>query len=636
MKPPGNKRDILICLVLILFVIIIYWQAKDFKFVYYDDGTYVAERAHVMAGLTWDGFKWAMTATEAGFWHPLTWLSLMIDRELFGNNPGGYHWTNVILHILNTLLLFLFLKRAAKAPIRSAIVALFFAIHPLHVESVAWLSQRKDLLCTFFGFASLLAYVNYSECPNRRRYAGVMIYFILGLMSKPMIVTFPFVMLLMDYWPLQRMMMKGAAGNGIVTNAQELCIVRRPFGALLLEKLPLVVLSVIASVLVIFTEHKVQALTDLKVLSITARFANALVSYVKYIAMMFWPANLTFYYPHPVTTPLAQVTGALLLLAVITAIIMLIWRRKRYLFTGWFWYVGTLVPVIGLIQVGPHAMADRYTYVPLIGLFIIIVWGASDLAARWQSGRLLLWVLLIVTAGSLSVVSWWQVSYWRNSVTLFEHALKIIPENYIALNNLGQFYITNGAYDKGLAYMNSAIQVKPKFGPLYYNVGLAMYGRRDYGKAIQYFTKAEQMTFVDDENRRMLGDCYRLTGEWRQAVDIYEKALEINIQNVSARYGMALALMEMERKDEADKELRKTLLADPHHLSARKILMLLALKRGDMTTVVTEGQKAVANGSADAEVHKMMKYAVGEKTGMDKDALPVHPSKDNGSENKQK
>jgi Flp pilus assembly protein TadD len=633
LKSPSNKRDILICLALILFVIIIYWQAQDFKFVYYDDGSYVAERTHVMAGLTWDGFKWAMAATEAGFWHPLTWLSLMIDRELFGNNPGGYHWTNVILHIINTLLLFFFLKRATKAPRRSAFVALLFAVHPLHVESVAWVSQRKDLLCTLFGFASLLAYVNYSKYPNWRRYTVVIIFFILGLMSKPMIVTFPFVMLLMDYWPLQRLMVSGDARNVNVMSPPEVRAGRRPFVVLLLEKAPLVVLSVLASVLVVMTEHKVHALTDLKILSIMNRFANAIVSYVKYIAMMFWPANLTFFYPHPVSIPVVQVIGALLLLSAITIIIILMCRRKPYLFTGWFWYAGTLVPVIGLIQVGPHALADRYTYVPLVGLFIILVWGVSDLAVRWRFGRHLLCVVGTVTIVSLSFCSWLQASYWRNSITLFEHALQIAPDNYIALNNLGQFYVNNGKYDKGLAYMHKGIQVKPKFGPLYYNVGLAMYDRRDYEKAIEYFAKAERMSFDDDENRRLLGDCYRLTGRLHQAVDTYGKALEINSHNTSARYGMALALMEMGRNDEAIKELRNTLSSAPLHLSARKILMLLALKKGDMSTVVAEGQKALANGSADAELQKMMEYAGGEKSGMDKAVFPVNPSKDTDSEN---
>jgi protein O-mannosyl-transferase len=555
-----------------------------------------------------DGFQWAITATEAGFWHPLTWLSLMIDRELVGNNPGGYHWTNVILHIINTLLLFFFLKRATTAPLRSALVALLFAIHPLHVESVAWVSQRKDLLCTLFGFASLWAYVQYAFSPNWRRYALVLIFFILGLMAKPMIVTFPFVALLMDYWPLQRLKVKEDTGYGNIMPLPSPYAVKR-FWFILLEKVPLIVLSVLASILVVITEHKADALTDLKILSIADRFSNAIVSYVKYIAMMFWPANLTFFYPHPVTIPAVQVIGALLLITTITILVIAVRRRKPYLFTGWFWYLGMLIPVIGIIQVGPHAFADRYTYVPLIGLFIIVVWGGADLAARWQFRRQLLWVMSAVIIIVLTFCAWWQVSYWRNSVTLFEHALKIMPGNYIALSNLGQFYINTGEYDKGLAYIQQAIQIKPKLAPLYYNIGLALHGRGNYHKALEYFAKAEELSFKDDENRRLLGDCYRLTGKWQQAVNIYQKALEINNRNVSARYGLALTLMKMGQGDEAIKELKEALSSDPYHLSARKTLMFLALNKGDMKMVVAEGQKAIANGSDDEEVRKMMDIA---------------------------
>lgn len=605
MKLSGGKKDIFICLALTLFIILIYWQVKEFKFVYYDDASYVVERTQIMAGLTADGFQWALTATEAGFWHPLTWLSLMIDRELFGNNPGGYHWTNVVLHILNTILLFLFLKMATGTTYRSSLVALFFAIHPLHVESVAWVSQRKDLLCTLFGFAALWAYVNYAQSPNWRRYSLVLILFILGLMAKPMIVTIPFVMLLLDYWPMQRIILRAQKGN----DNTPIAYTRRRFRFLLLEKVPFLILSIAASILVVVTEHQADALTNLNILSITNRLANAVVSYVKYIILMFWPANLTFFYPHCVTIPILQVLGALLLLAVLTVIAFAAYRRKPYLFTGWFWYLGMLVPVIGLIQVGPHALADRYTYVPLTGLFIIVVWGAADLVAHWKLKKQLLWAMSAVIVIALSFCAWQQVGYWKNSVTLFEHALKIMPDNYIALGNLGQFYINNGEYEKGMAYMQKAIQVKPSFAPFYYNIGLALHSRGNYAEAGKYFGKAEELFFPGEDNRRLLADCYRLTGNMPQAIAAYKKALEINGSNLPARYGLALALMETGQNIEAMKQLKDILLTDPRHLSARKILMLIALKNGDESTVIIEGKKAVANGSADAEVYKMMEIA---------------------------
>jgi tetratricopeptide (TPR) repeat protein len=509
LKASDRQRDILICLFLALIVVLIYWQVSTFKFVYYDDSAYVTERHHVMAGLTWEGFKWAISATEAGFWHPVTWLSLMLDRELFGYNPGGYHWTNVILHIINTLLLFLFLRKATAAPLRSAFVALLFAVHPLHVESVAWVAQRKDLLCTLFGFAALWAYVKYAFSPGLRRYALVTVFFVLGLMSKPMIVTFPFVMLLLDVWPLRRLDAGRVACGGDDTASAALHADRRPLAFLLLEKAPLVLLSIAASILVVMTEHKVQAFTNLEVLSVADRLANAVVSYTKYMGTMLWPANLSFLYLHPVALPVGQVAGALLLLAAMTAMVLFLFKRKPYLFTGWFWYAGTLVPVIGLIQVGPHALADRYTYVPLIGLFIVLTWGAADLARRCRLSRPLLWTAGAIAVAILSFLTWVQVGYWRNTVTLFEHALKIEPNNYIVLSNLGSFFIAQGEYDKGIGYIQKAINVKPGFGPLYANLGLAMHEKGDYEKAAQYFSKARDLGYHNEDSERLLEESRR-------------------------------------------------------------------------------------------------------------------------------
>lgn len=500
-----NKRDILICLVLALFIILIYSQVKGFKFIYYDDSAYVTERAHVMAGLTWEGVKWAMLATEAGFWHPVTWLSFMLDRELFGNSPGGYHWTNVILHIMNTLLLFFVLKRATATALRSAFVAMLFAVHPLHVESVAWVSQRKDLLCTLFGFASLWAYMKYTAAPCGRRYAVVVIFFVLGLMSKPMIVTFPLVMLLLDVWPLQRFTAPENAGCG-GTAYQTFHAHSRSLRFLILEKAPLVLLSLAASILVVMTEHKARALTGFEVLSMPDRLSNAVVSYVKYIGMMIWPANLSFLYLHPVSLPLVQVIGAMFLLSAITILALLAFRSAPYLLTGWFWYAGTLVPVIGLIQVGPQALADRYTYVPLIGLFVALTWGAADIARRLRYGRQSLWTAGAVAIACYSLLAWAQVGHWRNTVTLFEHALKVAPDNYIVLNNLGLFLMAQGENEKGIAYILKAVEVGPASGPLYASLGLAMYKKGDYEKADQYFSKARDLGHLNEDAERMRAD----------------------------------------------------------------------------------------------------------------------------------
>lgn len=536
-----KKIDLLICIALIIVIALIYWQVQEFKFVYYDDNEYVTEKAHVMAGVTWPGIKWALGATEAGFWHPLTWLSLMLDRELFNNNPGGFHWTNVIFHISNTLLIYFVLRAATAAPLRSAFVALLFAIHPLHVESVAWVSQRKDLLSTFFGFLCLLAYVKYAELPSWRKYLLVLVFFVLSLMSKPMIVTFPVVMLLMDYWPLMRM---GSPGAGVCRELenQSRSAVKLPFKTLLLEKLPFFLLSAASSILVIFTERKVGALTRLENLGVAERFANAIVSYAKYIMMMFWPVDLAFIYPHPVTQPVLQVIGAAVIILAMTILIMLYFHYKPYLLFGWCWYLVVLLPVIGFIQVGPHALADRYTYVSLIGLFVILVWGVTDLSRKWRYRSIILSIVGLVTVVGFSISAWIQVGYWKNSVTLFEHAIKVTKNNYIALNNLGCAYTGNGEIDKGIYYLGEAIKIKPKYATLYNNMGIILFSQGKYEESISNLIKAQKMSFRSDVNFRYLGDAYLATGKDNLALEAYRNSLILNKNNDMAKIGIETIL----------------------------------------------------------------------------------------------
>ena len=601
-----TKRDLVIAITLSLAIIIIYWPVQKFKLVNYDDEAYVTERPQVMAGLTWSGAKWAMSSTDAGFWHPLTWLSLMADRELYKSNAGGFHWTNVILHLFNTLLLFILLRAATEATLRSAVVALLFAIHPLHVESVAWVSQRKDLLCTLFGFASLWAHVRYARSPGWRRYSLVAFFFILGLMSKPMIVTFPFVMLLLDYWPLQRL--AAIRPNSSPTGRR---FGERSFIMLLLEKLPLLVLSFSASILVIFTEKKAGALTNLENLSFMERAANAILSYLKYMAMMFWPTGLTFFYPHPVTIPPLQVLGAITILISLTFFIIRLYRSRPYLPVGWLWYLGTLLPVIGLIQVGPQALADRYTYVPLIGLFIIIVWGAIDLTVLWKHKDLFLGAIGLSAFAGLALLTSWQIGYWRNSITLFERSLQVTQGNYIALNNLGFIYIQKGEVDKGISYIEEGIKANPRFGLLYHNLGLGMYVKGNYEKAIECLTKAQSMSFRGDDTPRYLGDAYRLTGRNSQAMEAYRQALALNGGNLLARYGLALVLDETGRHEEAIKELRNILAIDEANIRVRKQLMKIYLEMKEFRTVLAEGERALAIDPRDPEITKMMGRASG-------------------------
>lgn len=611
-KTSNVKRNILICIALSIVVVALYWQVKDFKFIYYDDSEYVTTKSYVMAGLTWDGFKWAISATESGFWHPVTWLSLMLDRELFGYNPGGFHWTNVILHLINTLLLFFLLKAATNAPLRSAFVALLFAIHPLHIESVACVSQRKDLLCTLFGFAALWAYVRYASLPNWKRYIIMLIFFVLGLMSKPMIITFPFVMLLMDYWPLKRI----SCFHG--SSSEEAYLLHRfsekRFLILLAEKLPLILLSVMASILVIYTEKKVGALTSLEALGIPLRFANAVVSYVKYIWMMLYPSNLAFLYPYPVTIPKVQVIGALLLIMLLTFIVVLACRRKPYLFTGWFWYLGTLFPVSGIVQVGPHALADRYTYVPIIGLFIMFVWLMTDWAEKGSSKRILLGVTGIALVIYLFSFAWFQIGYWRNSITLFQRALDVTSGNYIAMNNLGYVYINSGENDKAILYLKEAIKAKPNYGLMYHNMGVALYCMGSNEKAIEYLIKAQEMLFRSGETYRYLGDAYRKVGKNKKAIVAYKSALSINSGNLNVEYSLAMMMHEMGENDEAIQRLMNILSYNSSDMKVRKALMAILLEMRNFKAVTAEGEKALAVDPDDPEIYHMMGSAY-KKTG---------------------
>lgn len=379
---PGNldmerffniRRDWLIYICLILATLAVYWQVGAHEFVYYDDDIYVSQNRHIQSGLTSQSIAWAFTATHASNWHPLTWLSHMLDYELFGLDSGRHHLTNVFFHIANTLLLFIVLRGMTGESRRSGFVAALFALHPLHVESVAWLSERKDVLSTFFWMLTMWSYAKYAERPSAGRYAPIVAFFILGILSKPMIVTLPFVLVLLDYWPLRRIQLDDAGGSW-----RSLVDFR-----LILEKTPLFALAAASSIVTFIAQRAGGSVKSLVHFPLDVRVANALVSYFAYIGKMFYPFHLAVLYPHPGRPPLWQIAGAGALFISISALAVRGFRRHTNVSVGWFWYVGTLVPVIGFVQVGNQAMADRYTYIPFIGIFVIIAWGVPELAKRW-------------------------------------------------------------------------------------------------------------------------------------------------------------------------------------------------------------------------------------------------------------
>ena len=435
-----RRLEIVICLFLVSVSLLIYFQVTGFEFVTYDDESYITKNPYIKAGFTHESIVWAFTSGYSANWHPLTWFSHMLDMELYGLNPMGHHWTNLQIHIINVVLLFLFLRCMTGAVWRSAFVAALFAVHPIHVESVAWVSERKDVLCAFFWILSMWAYVGYVRRPNKTRYLSLLILFALGLMSKPMIVTLPFTLLLLDFWPLYRF-------QSFIEKRK--INIFQAFSALFREKIPLFILSTVSSFVTFFVQQHGGAVAPMNSFPLESRMANAIVSYINYIWKMIWPLNLAALYPlrewHP-----GQVIIAGLLLLILT--ILAVWARKRwpYFFVGWLWYLGTMVPVIGLVQVGVQRMADRYTYIPFIGLFIVVAWGVGDISAKWSFRKYIRGLFGGVVLFFLVIVAWLQTGTWKNGITLFTHTAQITNNNSIAYCGLGQAFDRHGKYDEAV------------------------------------------------------------------------------------------------------------------------------------------------------------------------------------------
>ena len=472
----GSLLNVAIQIGLIVAIFAVYAQVSHFDFTDYDDPAYVWANAQVKAGVTLDNIKWSLTAVEVGNWAPVTLLSHMLDCQLFGMESGMHHLENVLFHMLSTVLLFAVMRRATGGLGASAFVAFAFALHPLHVESVAWVSERKDVLSAFFFFLALYAYVRYTELPGVRRYLLVAAPFCLGLMSKAMLVTFPFTLLLFDVWPLRR--------------AQ--------FPKTVWEKLPLIAITGGASVITYFAQQSSGAFS---IVPLGLRIQNALISYVVYMGQMFWPARLAVIYSYPDSVPAWQPVGALAILMGISALAIYTWRTRPYIFTGWFWYLGTLVPVIGLVQVGGQARADRYTYLPMVGLLWILGWGAMDVIKQWPRAKPAVAAAAVVSGAACMALTWIQVSYWQNGVTLFQHAVDVTEDNYWARYNLGdaQYVLANTLMNSGhgseaIEHFEDALRARPNYPEAQNNLGILLAktpGRT--AEAIAHFEAALQL-----------------------------------------------------------------------------------------------------------------------------------------------
>lgn len=488
MKPRQLKTAVI--LFLIVATIAVYWQVFNHDFVNYDDDEYVTQNSLVHAGLSREGVVWAFMTFHASNWHPLTWLSHMLDCEIYGLQPGWHHLTNLLFHIGNALLLFILIKRMTGELGHAAFVSALFALHPLHVESVAWIAQRKDVLSTFFWMLTMYNYVRYVERPNLVKYCLVILCFALGLMSKPMLVTLPLVLFLLDFWPLRRFQVqqstflwsgKQRASNTLMTR----------FLSLTWEKVPLFILSAVSSTVTILAQKSGGALLSLHDIPTHVRIGNALVSYLRYIVKMIWPHHLAFFYPHPnMLLPIWQVIGAGLFLLCISFIVIRVSFRYPYLAVGWFWYLGTLVPVVGLIQVGGQAAADRYTYVPLVGLFMLSSWGGAEIMKSWRYRRIALVTSAAILVVAFAICSWWQVRHLSNSAVLFRHALEVTDHNYLAHNNLGVVLVDQKKYDEAIGHYSKALQIQPGYAEAHNNLGVALAYQGKIDEAISHISIA--------------------------------------------------------------------------------------------------------------------------------------------------
>ncbi|MGA2323460.1 MAG: tetratricopeptide repeat protein [Sedimentisphaerales bacterium] len=641
----NNHRRLLICIFLAVVTFAVYLPVRNYEFLHYDDDVYVTNNTEVKSGLSWQGIEWAFTTGRGSNWHPLTWLSLMLDCQLFGVKPGPMHLVNVLFHIVNTILLFLVLARMTKGVWQSAFIAGLFALHPLHVESVAWVAERKDVLSTLFWLLTMLAYARYAERSSASRYIVVLVLFATGLLAKPMLVTLPFVLLLLDYWPLGRLF------------NPKFSTVR-----LLLEKIPLIILSAVSSVVTFVVQQKSGAMSDIYQLRFNERIINAIVSYLTYIGKMIWPTRLAVLYPHPVNTiPVSRAVIYGTILVLITIFFVCYCRRCKYLIVGWLWYFGTLVPVIGIVQVGSQAMADRYTYISLIGLFVIIAFGATELLKEKPFGKIALGVIAGISLLACAVVTSHQLKYWKDSLSLFEHtlnvvkdssimennyanilsnlgrpgeaaahlseALKFLPNSPEIHNNYGNALREMGKLDEAVIQYRTAIKLNPEFLLAHYDLGLTLALQGKYDEALEHYKiylgpdmnmakfhqdVAEQLAKkgkVDDalgqfqkalivkpdsvEVLSNFGFALAQSGKPKEAIEYYDMVLAKDPNNVITHGRLALALASVGRISEAIEQCRIVLAARPNDFEMHTNLGILLQNQGKLDEAIECYQKAL-------------------------------------------
>ena len=547
-----EKRNPVLCLLLAVITLALYNPVNRHPFVNYDDDRYVTDNPHTRQGLTADTFVWALTSTEVANWHPLTWMSHALDYSLFRLNPAGHHFTSVLLHTVNVILLFLLLVWATGRAGPSLFVAALFAVHPMNVESVAWIAERKNVLCTLFFFLTLWAYGWYARRPDWKRYAAVAALFVAALASKAMVITLPFVLLLLDYWPLQRVATQDGESGAMP---------RFSWPRLALEKLPLLFIAAVVAVVTMQAQQAAGAVRSTTQFSFGVRLADAICAYAMYLWKMVWPARLAPLYPHPGDSLAAwQVGVAALILIAITAFVLRL-RHLRYLLVGWFWFLGILVPVIGLVQIGDAAMADRYAYIPLIGVFLMIAFGLADWAEQRKLGLWLAISALVVTL-ALAFTTHGQIGYWQSSYDLWAHALAVTDNNFVAEDNLGGALILEGKEEEAHPHFEAAARINPR----------------------------------DPMSRSNLGNYFQTHNQIREAVAEYEAAIELTsdpglLANTYANLGAAQRALG--ENEPARKDFEQSLHLNPNQFNAWLGLGLLAEKQGNFQEAISDLSRSV-------------------------------------------
>jgi protein O-mannosyl-transferase len=576
-----------VCLVLAAITFVVFGQTLRYGFVEYDDNGYVYENPVVVQGLTLKGIVWALTYGEIGHWHPLTWLSHMADCQVYGLNPGGHHLTNVLLHAVAVMLLFLVLREMTGSLWRSAFVAAVFAIHPLRVESVAWIAERKDVLSGVFFMLTLWAYARYARQPSRWRYAAVAVWYGLGLLCKNTLVTLPFVLLLLDWWPLGRMS-------------------RASLSRLVKEKIPLFLLSIGSCVATALVPEKVPA-SDL--LPFLERAGNAVVSYGIYLRQMVYPAGLAIPYLNPPGgLPFWKIALSFVLLAAISISVWVCRKGRPYLLVGWLWYLGMLVPAIGFIQISYYAHADRYTYLPGIGLVLAGTWAMGDWSMGWKQRRAVLGGLMAAVIGALMICAWIQTGYWKNSEALWNHTVACTTANNIAHLNLGHDLRKKGKLDEAIAFYQKGLQTEPDNAEYHNNLGNTLREKGRVNEAIAQYQKALQIKPAFAEAHFNLGKALRQKGQVDEAITHFQKALQIEPDLVPARINLGNALLQEGKADQAVTHFQRVLEINPNDAGMHLNLGVCFVQLGRMDEAILQYQKALQLKPADPGIQNNLAW----------------------------